>query len=308
MNPPGRVLPEWLEGHLRCPACGSEAKQNDGGFECPEQHLWPIVREVPRFVDSESYSGSFGYQWNRFARTQLDTETRHRSRDAFLRRTGFTPANLEGKLVLDVGCGSGRYSDIAGRFGGNVVGIDLSLAVEAAHRNLRERDNTAFLQADIFSLPFAESTFDFIFSIGVLHHTPDTRAAFLRLPPLLRPGGRISIWVYPREWASPGSGYLRRYTTRMKPDTLLRLAKAAHPLYHLKRRIPKLAASALNYLLPTSMEDDPDWRVLDTFDWYSPTYQWKHAYPEVFGWFEEAGLEDIRPLPDAVSMTALRPR
>lgn len=307
MSGTDRPVPDWLEGHLRCPSCGEAVKQNEGAYGCPENHLWPVVRGVPRFVDSENYSASFGYQWNRFARTQFDTSTRHQSRDDFLLRTGFTEEDVNGKIVLDVGCGSGRYSDVVSRLSGSVTGIDLSLAVEAAHRNLGGRNNAAILQADIFSLPFAEGTFDLIFSIGVLHHTPDPRAAFLRLPRLLKPGGGISIWVYPREWERLGSKYLRKYTPRMKPETLLRLAKVAHPMYHLKRRVPRPVARALNYILPTSIHPDPEWRVLDTFDWYAPTYQWKHTYPEVFGWFEEAGLEHIRPLEDPVSMTARKP-
>src|SRR5208337_3717658 len=69
-------------------------------------------------------------------------------------------------------CGMGRFADVATRWGAHVVGIDLSLAAEVAARNLAGRKAT-ILQADVFHLPFVPESFDFIYSIGVLHHTPD---------------------------------------------------------------------------------------------------------------------------------------
>jgi hypothetical protein len=58
--------------------------------------------------------------------------------------------------------------------------------------------------------------------------------------------------------------------------------------------------------LPTSLNPDPEWRWLDTFDWYSPRYQWKHTYEEVERWFEEAGLHQIERGPFAVSVRGTR--
>ena len=87
----------------------------------------------------------------------------------------------------------GRFAEVATRWGAHVVGIDLSLAAEVAAQSLR-RDATVF-QADVFQLPFAPESFDFIYSIGVLHHTPDCEHAFKVLPGLLKPVG-IAIWLY----------------------------------------------------------------------------------------------------------------
>ncbi|MBI3490303.1 MAG: methyltransferase domain-containing protein [Acidobacteria bacterium] len=100
--------------------------------------------------------------------------------------------------MLDVGCGMGRFSDVVSRAGAEVVGIDLSYAIDAAHDNLGGRPNVHLAQADIFELPFRPGTFDCIFSIGVLHHTPNCRQAVLRLIPYLKPGGVLAIWVYPK--------------------------------------------------------------------------------------------------------------
>jgi len=52
-------------------------------------------------------------------------------------------------------------------------------------------------------------------------------------------------------------------------------------------------SGVIRYLIPMSFNADPEWRVLDTFDWYSPWYQSKHTYEEVFRWFESCGLRDL---------------
>lgn len=194
---------------------------------------------------------------------------------------------------MDAGCGMGRFAEVCADAGAEVHAVDLSAAVEAAFRNLGHRPRVRIYQADIMNLPFPEASFDFIYSIGVLHHTPDTRAAFLKLPPLLKPGGAIAVWVYSRKlrflW---GSELLRKVTPSLPKSWLLKASRVAIPLYHI-HRIP-LIGTVTSVLLPTSMHPDPQWRWLDTFDWYSPKYQWEHTYEEVEGWFREAGLTKIR--------------
>jgi SAM-dependent methyltransferase len=296
---------------LKCLRCQSLdlAEKPDGGYECRAcQASYPKVKGVLRFVGSEHYAGSFGYQWNRFSKTQLDSARgTTRSHDTFIERTGWKLADLRGKSVLDAGCGMGRFAEIAADAGADVHAIDLSSAVEAAAGNLGARPNMTFYQADIFNLPFAEGSFDYIYSLGVLHHTPDTRRAFLALTKLLKPGGRISIWVYSHRAFRYyfGSELLRPLTSRLPKPLLLSLCRVAVPLYYV-HKVPKLGIVS-TMILPTSHDADPAWRWLDTFDWYSPTFQWKHTHEEVRGWFAEAGLSDITSLPFPESVTAIRP-
>ncbi len=193
-NSPG--IAEEVLALLRCLSCKASLRQRADVLACEGcGRTFPFVQEVARFVDAQHYAGSFGFQWQMFARTQLDTGQSHRSEVAFRRRTGFSPEDLAGKLVLDVGCGMGRFADVATRWGAHVVCVDLSLAAEVAARNLADRSAT-FFQADVFNLPFASESFDYIYSIGVLHHTPDCERAFKLLPALLKPGGKIAIWLY----------------------------------------------------------------------------------------------------------------
>ena len=79
---------------------------------------YPIIDGIPRFVSDEGYSDNFGYQWNRWARVQFEDQNIDQSKQGHTTRmfetsTGFTPATLRGKTVLDMGCGPGRFSDVA---------------------------------------------------------------------------------------------------------------------------------------------------------------------------------------------------
>jgi 2-polyprenyl-3-methyl-5-hydroxy-6-metoxy-1,4-benzoquinol methylase len=98
-------------------------------LECVSCAIYfPVVDNVVRFVHAEKYAGSFGFQWKVYARTQLDNESSRESETDFRNRTGLEPRDLQGKLVLDVGCGMGRFADIASSWGARVVGVDLSAA------------------------------------------------------------------------------------------------------------------------------------------------------------------------------------
>jgi SAM-dependent methyltransferase len=299
---------------LQCISCSSELRREADGLVCVAcWKKYPRVNGVVRFVDAEHYAGSFGFQWQVFRQTQLDNETSRRSESDFRRRTGFVPEDLAGKIVLDVGCGMGRFAEVASRWGARVVGIDLSVAAEVAAENLKDRQTT-FFQADVFKLPFAPESFDYIYSLGVLHHTPDCKAAFEALPKLLKPGGRIAIWLYSKynNWYKMSDVY-RKVTRRMPPKLLHSLCYGAVPLYGLHqvlRKIPLVgrpASGALAYAIPMSFNPDRKWRVLDTFDWYSPWYQSKHTYEEVFRWFENCGLENLKVIEQPIAVQGQKP-
>ena len=308
------ALADEVVSVLRCLSCQSRLEERNGGVVCTGcGQLYPEVNGILRFVAEQHYAGSFGFQWQVHARTQLDTSASNRSERDFQERTGLQRQDLAGKLVLDVGCGMGRFADVATRWGAHVVGIDLSLAAEVAARNLAGREATIF-QADVFHLPFAPESFDFIYSIGVLHHTPDCQAAFKALPGLLKPGGRIAIWLYSRynPWYRMSDIY-RKVTRRMPSRLLYTLCYGVVPLYgvhQVLRRIPLVgrpASGALRYLIPMAFHRERSWRILDTFDWYSPWYQSKHTYEEVFRWFESCGLEDLRVIEQPIAVQGRRP-
>jgi SAM-dependent methyltransferase len=211
-----REAEEIIEGQLACAACSRS---------------WPIVRGVPRFaaldeVEAEkaATAAGFGWQWQHF--TQADDKYEQQ----FLGWIApVAPEFFKDKIVLEGGCGKGRHTQLAAQWGAReVIGVDLSAAVETAFAATRHLSNAHIVQADIFNLPLVR-TFDYAFSVGVLHHLPDPRGGFNSLSSKVKPGGHISAWVYGaenNEWITRWVNPLRhRLTSRMNPRALLQLSK-----------------------------------------------------------------------------------
>lgn len=140
---------------------------------------------------------NFGFEWTKYDRFGWDDPVYHIAAEEapFRAKSLMSPDEFQGKLVLDAGCGNGRYSHWAHEYGAQVVGVDLSEAVDAARRNTWDSPNIQIIQGDIFELPFNPETFDAIFSIGVLGHTGDARVATSNLSKLLKPGGSETVHV-----------------------------------------------------------------------------------------------------------------
>jgi SAM-dependent methyltransferase len=207
---------EIIEGVLSCRACGQEYK---------------IVRGVPRFAeldkieqDKADTAENFGWQWTHF--TQEDAKYN----EQFLGwLKPVQPDFFAGKIVLEGGCGKGRHTKLAAEWGAReVIGIDLSAAVESAFALTRNLPNAHIVQADIFRLPFKRA-FDYAFSVGVLHHTPDPKKAFLSLAGKVKAGGSISAWIYGaenNEWITRFVNPIREgFTSKIDQPLLFQLSK-----------------------------------------------------------------------------------
>lgn len=236
-------MKERLLQNLSCPACAgaitldsAETREDgeilEGRLACTSCDLnWPIVRGVPRFAslaevkeDKAATATNFGWQWQHF------TQSDEKYDEQFLGWIQpITRDFFQDKVVLEGGCGKGRHTLLAAQWGArDVIGIDLSAAVETAFAATRHLPNVHIVQADIFHLPLARA-FDYAFSVGVLHHLPDPRAGFKALVSKVKRGGHVSAWVYGaenNEWITRWIDPLReRLTSRMNPRALLQLSK-----------------------------------------------------------------------------------
>jgi SAM-dependent methyltransferase len=246
---------QGLLQYLACPACDGSLELSgvtasdgihvmEGELGCAScQARFPITRGIPRFAaleeldaDKAATAANFGWQWQHF--TQED----QKYADQFLAWIApVTPEFFKDKIVLEGGCGKGRHTQLVANWGAKeVIGVDLSDAVETAFAATRHLDNAHIIQADIYHLPIRKQI-DYAFSVGVLHHLPDAHRGFLSLASRVKPGGHLSAWVYGAEnnewitrWVSPTREHL---TSRINPRALLHLTKLPAALVYLATKV-----------------------------------------------------------------------
>lgn len=307
------ACPECL-GELRCTPSdiGTDGGIETGILQCTAcRKTFPIDRGIPRFVESDNYSSSFGYQWNSFKSEQIDSVNGSRlSADRFYRETGWTAEWMRGKWILDAGCGAGRFLDVASKNECEVVGVDISNATDAAHSTFARRKNVNLVQASIYSLPFRSEAFDGCYCIGVIQHTPNPEESLRSLPRVLKKDAPIAVTIYERKrWTKFSGKYLLRpLTKRLNKKALLYAIKAAmpvlFPLTELAFRLPyldrvfKFVIPIANYVDETqlSLRRRYRWALLDTFDMLAPQYDQPQTEEEVSKALRSAGIGRIRRL------------
>ena len=283
---------EIRAGLLRCDACSAD---------------YPIREFIPRFVPAENYARSFGFQWNTFRETQLDSYWGiDASRQRLFDETRWPP-RMEGELVLEAGSGAGRFTGPAAMTGADIVTIDYSDAIDANRANNGRLPNVHFIQADIGRLPLKRGVFDKIFCMGVLQHCPDPDHAFLRLLPHAKPGGSIVVDVYERSWRTLFHGkYYLRTVTRHLPLPLLLWLTTRYVAFWLPLLKAVRKGSELGWRKLCALTAVSDYRgtldvlpnvmfelcVLDTFDKLSPAHDHPRTLDDVRQWFDGAGLQE----------------
>jgi SAM-dependent methyltransferase len=273
------------------------------------QVLYPIVDFIPRFVPADNYAKGFGYQWNLHSRTQYDASSGFPvSAERFKKETGWGE-KLEGEIMLEAGCGSGRFTPHALATGASVVSFDYSNAVEANYASNGQNDQLLIVQADIYNLPFKKNAFDKAFCFGVLQHTPDARKSFMTLLEYIKPGGRFASDVYLKSLVQMllATKYkVRPFIQKTDPEKLYKQVTSyidfMWPLATQIRRIPRYGKS-INWLLLIADysqllkgADDKtlkQWAYLDTFDMLAPAYDNPQSLKTFTQWHQEAGLVDI---------------
>ena len=302
--------------YLSCPECRSLLLLDDTAEIVEEGMLacsgcpatYPIVRGVPRFVPAEDYTASFGLQWLRHSRTQYDSENvRELSEDRFFRETGW-PRNLRGELVIEVGSGSGRFTDVAARTGAMILSVDRSLAVDANYASNGASPRVLIVQADLLRMPFPDRSADRLYCFGVLQHTPDPRASFFALLRYVKPRGAVVADVYAKTVSRYllGTKYWVRPVTRHLPPALLYRMITVYvtimwTVAKLLSRLPKIGWALSwrllvpNYgaLLPNASGSTlREWARLEAFDMLAARYDKPQTLAAVRRWAEEAGLLD----------------
>src|SRR5260370_12043780 len=210
----------------------------DGEMRCSEGCRWSIGGGIPRFVGENNYASSFGVQWNKYPRTEVDSYTgKSYSRDGLERCLGAPLESLHGKVVLECGSGAGRFTELLIQNCEALTCIDFSSAVDANLRNCRPLAPYLLMQGDMNSSPLPKQFFDVVVCLGVIQHTSNPELTVSSLASYVKPGGYLVIDHYTRDRGSklrnilsyfdyldmvyPIRGLLRR----LKPERAIRITK-----------------------------------------------------------------------------------
>lgn len=314
-------MKERLLELLACPICGGdillayasryeEKEIIDGVLTCKKcTREYKVVRGVPRFADlarieddKAETAENFGWQWTHF--TQEDPKYN----EQFLGwLQPVKPDFFAGKVVLEGGCGKGRHTKLAAEWGAkDVVGIDLGDGVKSAFALTRSMPNAHIVQCDIFKLPLKKA-FDYAFSVGVLHHTPDPKQAFISLASKVKSGGNISAWVYGKEnneWITRFVNPVREsFTSQISQPMLYQLSKlptlgvflSTKLVYRPLNSIAKPVANKLFYNEYLNHLGSFGWREQHNivFDHLVAPTAFYISKTEFEDWWHEIGAEDV---------------
>jgi SAM-dependent methyltransferase len=315
-------MKERLLELLACPDCAGDIsfceikeKESDGiiggSLICGGcKQKFPIVRGVPRFArleeierDKAATAKNFGWQWTHF------TQTDARYAEQFLGwLQPVKPEFFEGKTVLEAGCGKGRHTSLAARWGAKeIVGVDLGAGVESAFEATKNLPNAHIVQADIFKLPFKKA-FDYAFSVGVLHHTPDPQKAFASVVGKVKSGGHVSAWVYGaenNEWIVRFVNPVRTgFTSKLDQKALFALSKLPTCAVYLTTKFvyrplnaaAKPLAKHLFYNDYLNHLGEFGWREQHNivFDHLVAPIAFYISKTEFETWWQEAGAQDVQ--------------
>lgn len=297
-----------------------------GALEAPDGQRYTIRAGIPRFAGGDDpgqaqVKDSFAFKWAQRSgyehpRVHALNETSELERYGLSSMDEFRRTFSSRRRMLDAGCAAGHHSSVyltPSSHPKEWVGTDISSAIDIARERLGRVPGTSFVQADIHRMPFRPASFDLILCRGVMHHTPSTERAFASLARLLEPGGEFIFFVYRkngpvREFTDD---HIRGVLAAMPPDEawealrpLTRFGEALSKVdaeVEVPEDIPYLGIRAGRYGVHRLIYDhfvkaywNPKWAHdesnLISFDWYHPTYAFRHTEEEVRGWCESAGL------------------
>ena len=278
----------------------------------PFKKLQGVEKPIHVFEQGESGNidevvvAAFGEEWLKFSNfkqadiNQFGDEYFDIADDTILNRNAY---------VLDMGCGSGRFSRYLSSSVGFIEVLDPSEAIWAAEKLLCGIDNVRMISASADTIPFADDTFDLVMSIGVLHHIPDTKLAMQKCVNKVKPGGYFFVYLY-YNLDNRGFGFrlifkmvtlLRRLISAM-PSKLKKamcdvLAVLVYlPMIGIGKLLGKMGAKALAKKMPLSYYQDKSFFIIrnDALDRFGTRLEQRFSKAQIQQMMEGCGLQDIR--------------
>lgn len=305
----------------------------------PSENIYLIANGIPRFVTSGTYNESWNYKWTQIDKGEglnyriLDkNDLAYKIHDLFDRNSheGEAFEYARNRLVLDIGCGIGQYSiKLAEEYQPEkIVSMDLTGGVDIFRKIILERypqykRKILIVQASVFEMPFPKEQFDYVFSLGVLMHTGNTREAIRQASKRLKNKGQLNIWVYSAfdvhldinepdravEFTLNSFSFLRQWIRYYWSTTQLRFFRllphgvavfiikifSSNAWYHLTNM--PILGRFFQYLFDTVQHPNRNYRFINNYDgWYN---QWMDTWTvnELFPTLKESQIV-IRGLSD----------
>lgn len=315
---PDQILENSKLSNYVCPThkqfLNDQCEDGQNILACDCDCSFPIIRGIPRFVSGDRYVTSFGLQWNKYRTTQLDSHTGLTiSRDRLTRLLGGSLDVVNGKKILEAGCGAGRFSEILLEAGAHLCAVDLSTAVDANYQNCSKFPNYSVCQASILELPFPPEQFDLVICIGVIQHTPNPEQTMTALCRQLKPGGLLVIDHYSHNYPATTSRRLLRALLLRLPEemripicnTLTFFLWPLHRLFWRGNNLPFFGRLRHFFLRLSPLVDYHDaypqlgphflkrWATLDTHDTLTDHYKHFRSADEIRNHLQQCGMINI---------------
>jgi SAM-dependent methyltransferase len=200
----------------------------------------------------------------------------------FLLETAETTESLDGKLIFDAGCGNGLLNRLVAEKGASILGMDISNSIERAYAQ-NSSPGAWFIQGDL-QFPPVSRFFDLVHSSGVLHHTNDTERSFGCIEACVRPGGKLSVWLY-----HPRKDLLHRLFNRFRSFS----SKLPPGLNYYLIWSTLFPVSFLIKRLKGNRQNKRE-MMIALLDWFAPEFRWEHTPEEAAAWFSARGYEQVR--------------
>ncbi len=279
---------------LQCTICGAE---------------YEIASFIPRFVPRSNYADSFAFQRMRHSRLQFDKFNGTTiQRDTILARSKWPDSFLQGKTLLECGCGAGPDTQVLLDLGATVTSVDISVGADHCVLNNYPNARLNVMQASIMNLPLKTESYDVVYCHRVIQHTPDPEATFKEIVRYLKPGGTLFLHSYPKSFRHilQWKYWMRPVTKRIKPEILHKVIRWYAPFLHpivgfldknrWTRQIHFHLLPYRNYrrIFPELSEQQLlEYGIHDTFDALAPAYDLPSSVATVTRWLKEAGFKEF---------------
>ena len=203
--------------------------------------------------------------------------------ERFFKEISENADTLEDKFIFDAGCGNGLLNSLLARQGINNIAMDFSNSIENAYENNRYA-KVHFIQGDVQYPPIVFNYFDIVHSSGVLHHTNNTELSFSCLTPVVKTGGKFSVWLY-----QPRQDFIHNFFNAIRKVTS-RFPLSFQYYFYMLTIFPA------SYIIKRIKGNKQNYRemIIDILDWFTPEFRWEHNHEEVATWYYKRQFTDIQ--------------